>query len=129
MTLGAKIRTLRKMKGLSQENMADMVGISSTAYAKIERDETDPAVSRVEQIAQALNMSKAEVENFGENGVFYLNESNNNNSNSVFVGNSPNAIELAMETTRLNTENEGLRNEVAHLKKIITLLEENGYSK
>jgi transcriptional regulator with XRE-family HTH domain len=124
MKLSDKIRTLRKMKGLSQENMADMIGISSTAYAKIERNESDPAVSRIESIAQALNMSKAYLENFGENGVFYLNESNNNNSNSVFVGNSANPIELAMENTRLNTENDGLRNEVTHLKKIIALLEE-----
>jgi transcriptional regulator with XRE-family HTH domain len=122
MKLSDKIRTLRKMKGLSQENMADMIGISSTAYAKIERNESDPAVSRIESIAQALNMSKADLENFGENGVFYLNESNNNNS--IFIANSANPIELAMENTRLNTENDGLRNEVTHLKKIIALLEE-----
>lgn len=123
MTLGAKIRTLRKMKGLSQENMADMIGISSTAYAKIERDETNTSGSRIEQIAQAFQVSKAELVSFGENGVFYLNESNKNNSNSIFVGNSPQNVELVIENTRLNAENAGLRNEVECLKKIVELLE------
>lgn len=123
MTLGSKIRTLRKMKGFSQENIADMIGISSTAYAKIERDETDASDSRIEQIAKALNVTKAELVSFGENGIFYLNESNNNNSNSIFVGNSAANTELVMENTRLNAENNGLRNEIEHLKKIIELLE------
>ena len=123
MKLGDKIRTIRKMKGLSQENVAAMVGISNTAFAKIEREETNPSQNRVQQIAEAFKMSKAELENFGENGVFYLNESNNNNSHSIFVGNSSNTPELANEVIRLRTANEGLSNEILHLKKIIELLE------
>lgn len=41
MTIGDKIRNMRTIKGYSQENMAEMLGISVTAYAKIERGETD----------------------------------------------------------------------------------------
>ena len=123
MKLGDKIRTIRKMKGLSQENVAAMVGISNTAFAKIEREETNPSQNRVQQIAEAFKMSKAELENFGENGVFYLNESNNNNSQSIFIANSSNTPELANEVIRLRTANEGLSNEILHLKKIIELLE------
>ena len=121
MKLGDKIRTIRKMKGLSQENVAAMVGISNTAFAKIEREETNPSQNRVQQIAEAFKMSKAELENFGENGVFYLNESNNNHS--IFIANSSNTPELANEVIRLRTANEGLSNEILHLKKIIELLE------
>jgi transcriptional regulator with XRE-family HTH domain len=125
MTLGDKIRTIRKMKGLSQENLAEMLKISSTAYAKIKRNETNPSNSRIDQIANALNMNRVDLEKFGENGVFYLNESNNNNSNSIFVTSSSGSItEYPVVIARLEAENTGLKNENEQLKKIISLLEE-----
>lgn len=124
MTLGDKIRTVRKMKGLSQENLAEMLSISSTAYAKIERNETNPSNTRIDQIAKALNMQRTELQNFGENGVFYLNESNNNNTHSIFLANSSNLSEMIIVVTRLEAENNGLKNENEQLKKIILLLEE-----
>lgn len=36
MKIGDKIRSLRIIKGYSQENMADILGISSIAYGDIE---------------------------------------------------------------------------------------------
>ncbi|MFT5619176.1 MAG: transcriptional regulator with XRE-family HTH domain [Arenicella sp.] len=48
MEIGNKIRTLRGLKNLSQEKMAEKLGISSTSYAKIERNETDLSYSRME---------------------------------------------------------------------------------
>lgn len=41
MKIGDKIRSLRMIKGYSQENMADILGISSIAYGDIERNKTD----------------------------------------------------------------------------------------
>lgn len=55
MNIGTRIRQLRLERGFSQENMADELGISTTAYGDIERNKTDVTVSRLQRIAQILN--------------------------------------------------------------------------
>ena len=52
MKIGDKIRSLRILKGLSQENMADMLDLNVLAYGEIERSKTDIKMSRLEQIAK-----------------------------------------------------------------------------
>lgn len=69
-TLGTKIRKLRELKNLKQEDMADRLGISVTAYGKIERDETDVSMERLEQIAKALDLSVQDVLAFDEKVLF-----------------------------------------------------------
>jgi XRE family transcriptional regulator, regulator of sulfur utilization len=59
--LAEKIRLYRLQKGLSQENMADMLGLSTTAYGDIERGRTELSVSRLESIAQLLEVSIADL--------------------------------------------------------------------
>ena len=51
-----RIRKLRERKDYSQQNMADELGISISAYSKIERGVTDPSVGRVEEIAKILEV-------------------------------------------------------------------------
>jgi transcriptional regulator with XRE-family HTH domain len=55
--LGDKIRKLRAMKGYSQANVAEDLGITPGAYAKIERGEIDPNTSRLYEIAKSLDVS------------------------------------------------------------------------
>lgn len=129
MTLVDKIRAFRTIKNFSQENLAQMLGISLTAYAKLERGETEMSFTRLEQIAKTMEVRVVDLLNFGENGFFYMN--NNVNSNSV--NNNPNLLflttaskettELLIEVQKLRAEKEGFIKEVAHLKKIIDLLE------
>ncbi len=52
-----RIRTIRTLKRLTQENVADELGISHGAYAKIERNETDPNTSRLIEIAKVLGVT------------------------------------------------------------------------
>ena len=52
-----KIRLQRLQRGLSQENMADLLGLSTTAYGDIERGKTDLTLSRLTQIATVLALS------------------------------------------------------------------------
>lgn len=56
-TVSEKIRLLRLQKGYSQENVADLLGISTTAYGDIERDKTDITLLRLTQISEALQTS------------------------------------------------------------------------
>jgi transcriptional regulator with XRE-family HTH domain len=50
------IRTVRKHKGISHEAMAVNLGISQTAYTKIERGETKLTVDRLQKIADILEV-------------------------------------------------------------------------
>ena len=54
--LSERIRQIRLQKGLSQENMADMLGLSTTAYGDVERGRTELSFSRLENIAKLLDM-------------------------------------------------------------------------
>ncbi|GAB3553978.1 helix-turn-helix domain-containing protein [Spirosoma fluminis] len=56
-SIAEKIRLQRLQKGLSQENMADLLNLSTTAYGDIERGKTDLTLSRLTQIASALQVS------------------------------------------------------------------------
>ncbi len=49
-----RIRLARLQRGLSQENMADLLGLSTTAYGDIERGKTELTLSRLAQIAEVL---------------------------------------------------------------------------
>ncbi len=63
MTIGEKIRGIRTLKGLSQENMAEMLGLSLLSYGDIERGKKDVNMNRLEQIAELrAEKEKAEIE-------------------------------------------------------------------
>ncbi len=55
------IRTIRQRKGISHEAMAVNLGISQTAYTKIEREETKLTVERLQKIAEILNVKLDEL--------------------------------------------------------------------
>jgi transcriptional regulator with XRE-family HTH domain len=54
--IGERIRRIRVMKDYTQSNVAEDLGMTTGAYAKIERGETDANVSRLLQIAQILEV-------------------------------------------------------------------------
>jgi len=54
--IGYRIRKLRESKDYNQENMAGELGISISAYSKIERGVTDPSVGRIISIAKILGV-------------------------------------------------------------------------
>lgn len=54
--VGYRIRKIRESKDLNQQNMADKLEITAGAYAKIERGETDPSITRLFQIAGILKV-------------------------------------------------------------------------
>lgn len=56
-TVGEKIRQLRAVSGLSQENVAEEIGMSYGNYGKIERGEIDVSSSHLIAIAKALKVN------------------------------------------------------------------------
>ena len=51
-----KLKLIRSSKNWTQEDMAEKLEISTHAYAKIERGETNVNLSRLEQIADVVEM-------------------------------------------------------------------------
>jgi len=114
MKIGHKIRKIREMKGLSQENVAEALIMSPNGYAKIERNEVDVNFEKIEKIALFFEMKPEDLVAFDEKTVlnFLHNNQTVNGPNGVFYyGVSEKERELYEETIKL-------------LKEKVALLEE-----
>lgn len=59
--IGGRIRTLRKRKNLSQEQLADMVWISATHMSHIETGSTKLSLAVLVDLAEALEVGADEI--------------------------------------------------------------------
>ena len=57
MTLGQNIQTARKAKGISQEALAEKIGVSRQALGKWEKDTALPGVDNLQALAKELGVS------------------------------------------------------------------------
>ena len=77
MKVGEKIKKLRELKNYTQQYMADELELSLSGYGKIERDETDISISRLEKIATVLEVDVNTILSFDERHVFNFNNNQN----------------------------------------------------
>jgi transcriptional regulator with XRE-family HTH domain len=63
-SLGLRIRQLRMSKGLTQEQLADLSGISRQYIGDVERGERNIAIVNIEKIARALGVTLRELFDF-----------------------------------------------------------------
>ncbi|AFV01215.1 MAG: helix-turn-helix transcriptional regulator [Dehalobacter sp. 4CP] len=56
MSLGSKIREIRKKKHLKQKELAEIAGISVSYLCEIERDKTNPSIKTLFHLTQALGV-------------------------------------------------------------------------
>ncbi len=61
---GERIRTLRKARNFSQEQLAEITGFHRNYVGMIERGERNPALVNIEIFAKAFEMSLAELFTF-----------------------------------------------------------------
>lgn len=54
---GIKIRMVRELRGLTQNNVADMLGIAQNTYSKYENNQSKISVETLEKIAKVLEVS------------------------------------------------------------------------
>ncbi|GFO55579.1 DNA-binding protein [Geomonas sp. Red276] len=69
--IGLKIKILRQQAGLSQEKLAEMVGVTFQQVQKYENGQTSLSVSRLQLIAEALKVSVTEFFN-GETSEYHV---------------------------------------------------------
>lgn len=114
MNTGEKIRTLRNLKGLSQENLADMVGISRLAYGDMERGKQEISTARLEQIATALGVTTEDIEAVEEKVSNFFSQCSVQSVNGVNKGEQhyyPDSKDLQheLEKVQLTLQNRDLQ--------------------
>ena len=103
-----KIYEIRRSKGISQEKMANLIGVALNSYRKLERGKTNLVNEKLWDIANALNISVKEL---------VLED-------DILTGTS-----LAdMERKRYQAKINSLEDEIATLKQCVTLLNEKNES-
>lgn len=83
MKIGHKIEKIRRLKNLTQENVALGLGISAQAYGKIERNEVDINQNKLESLAKIFDISLEDLLQFDDK--IYFNNSANNSMHAVVI--------------------------------------------
>ncbi len=96
MVSNEKIRVLRKMNQLSQEEMAEKMNMSRSGYAKLERGESKLNFERLKQIADIFQVNLVELIAMANGTSFNFNE---NATQSNYYGDSG---KLTSEIEKLN---------------------------
>ncbi len=128
MELPKNLKTIRKLRNLTQETVAEKLGISTYSYAKIERGETDVNISRLQQIAKIMEIELSQLFCLDEKNVFNFTSSHFTqfqNVNSLSTGQTECKHELEKEkfiNKQQKKEIDYLKQQVSDLREIIDLL-------
>lgn len=57
MNVSERIKAIRKTKGLSQQEVAEKIGIDRAQYSRVETGKSEPTITSLTKIAQALEVS------------------------------------------------------------------------
>ena len=108
MDIGSKIRELRILNGLTQEELADRSELSKGFISQLENDVTSPSIATLEDILQCLGMTISEFFSrdaeppqtvFGEEDYFEKKDDELGNTTTWII---PNAQMNIMEPIRLS---------------------------
>jgi transcriptional regulator with XRE-family HTH domain len=114
MLIGQKIKKLRELKNLTQDYMAQELGVTQGAYSRMELGETEVTYSKLERIADILQMKPEEIITFNENMVF--NIMHNDVGNGLVINNN----QLSEGEKNLYLQQiDLLKEEVAYLKELL----------
>lgn len=106
---------MRELKNLTQTHVAQKLGVSQSAYSKMELGESEVTYGRLEKISEILEMKPEEVIAFNESMVF--NVMNNAYGGNVFgdINNTVSDTERQLYQDQINL----LNKEVTYLKKML----------
>lgn len=106
--VGQRLQLLRIGKNMTQEQMGEKLNLSTSAYCKIEYGETDLTLTRLNKIAEVLQMSPAE--------LFNIIEGNNISNNGQTTGSINDNV-----TVQINSIND-LRDLIRSNTRLIDIL-------
>ncbi len=130
-----KIKAARLLKGWTQDDTAQKLGIAVSSYAKIERGETDVCVSRLAQIAQVFEMQLSQLLEMNEHTAFNILLENHTNyghhQNNIYLTETKCVHELEKKELLLSErdkENMQLKKHIETLEQMISLLKAGNVS-
>ena len=117
MEIGRKIKTLREIRNLTQSHLAQELGLTQSAYSKIELGEVELSYSKLETVAKVLGMKPEEIISFNESMVFNVMHNQTGITNGyVYNAHSENEIALYEEQIlQLKAENTYLKSVIDKL--------------
>ena len=106
MKVGDNIKKLRELRNYTQQYLADQLEISLSGYGKIERNETDVSLGRLQQIADILGVDIHSILRFDDKHIFNLNNNEvaNGQVNNYYSGREE-LLERIIEQLRKENEN------------------------
>lgn len=86
--LGRRIKELRKRKGISQEKLAELIGIEPPSVCNIENGKNYPTLQNLEKITTVLGVTYTDVFNFDQHQdpddlIFEINNMMKNNPEKI----------------------------------------------
>lgn len=127
-----KVRLMRNMKDITQEDMAVKLHMSTNGYSKIERGETNLQMDRLEQIADVFDIDVIELMSLGEKSAVFCTVGENNTNHGLMNVVGVEDQELVNQVSKLQMtvmHKEEIINhqkqEIESLKEIIELLKKN----
>ncbi len=70
MNIGLNIKKIRELKGYSQDYMANQLKISQRQFSRIENNEVDLNLSRLNDISKLLEVTPSQILGFDEKYIF-----------------------------------------------------------
>ena len=120
--IGERIRILRVSKSLSQENIANELGLSVGAYSNIERGKTEISVLRLYRIAKIFKTSVTQLLDI--NTPTKIDIANDAPAEYNSIRKQLNNLSEKVDEFQLLIENQ--RIEISYLKEVIDLLKAKG---
>jgi transcriptional regulator with XRE-family HTH domain len=114
--LGQKIKKLRELKNFTQSHIASELGITQSAYSKMEQGETEISYTKISKIAEVLGISPEEIMTFNEQMIFNVMHNQTGNGFVVNKGFTENERKLYEDQITQ------LKEEVSYLKKVLDKL-------
>ena len=115
--IGQKIKKLRELKNLTQDHMAKALGVSQSAYSRMEMGDAEITYKRLEVISEELGMKPEDVITFNESMVF--NVMHNDTANGLVINN--NQLSEA-EKNLYQQQIDLLKEQVEYLQKTLELI-------
>ena len=114
--IGQKIKKLRELKNFTQSHLASELGITQSAYSKMELGETEVSYSKLTRIAEVLGMSPEEIMTFNEQMIFNVMHNQTGNGFVINKGFTENEKKLYEDQIT------HLKEEINYLKKVLDKL-------
>jgi transcriptional regulator with XRE-family HTH domain len=102
--IGHKVKKLRELKNFTQNHMALELGISQSAYSKMELGESEITYGKLEKISEILGISLEDISSFNEQMIFNVMHNQTGNGFVVNKGVSDQERKLYEDQIRLLQE-------------------------